>query len=197
MKRIQFSGIIETASLLTLAGLLGCSGGNSPNPEPPSMLIATSLSYTDPAGTGYRFVRDASLSTSDKLVLALRGPEQGTGRGVSFGVSADTTKAAFVKINATDVELAQNASFNLGVTEPKLFKCVTNGDTLKVSIAQKGTTAPAQPLSGTLARVALQLQPNVIKNTNIALSVTADARILPSSGNSQPMTIAVGTLVAR
>jgi len=191
MKKIQVSGVIT--SVITLACLLACSGGGGSK----APVYATGLSYTDPSGTGYRLVRDAGLSTSDKLVLALRGPEQVTGRGVSFGITTDTSKAAFVKVNTNDAEFVQNAAFELGATEPKLFKCVTDGGTLRVSVAQKGMTVPAQPLSGTLVRVALQLQPNVTQNANIALSVTGDARVLPSSGSSEPVTIAVGTLVAR
>jgi hypothetical protein len=180
---------------LALMAMLACSSGSSPDPKPP-VVYATSLSYTDPTGTGYRLVKDVALSTTNTLVLELRGPEQGACRGVSFGLTAETAKAAFVKVNQTDTELAQNAIFELGNTEPKLFKGVMDGSTLRVSIAQKGTVASAKPLNGALARVALHLQPNVARNVNITLTAN-DARILPASGGSEAITIAVGTLKAQ
>jgi len=127
---------------LALIGFLACSGGGGkkdPAPEPPR--IATGLSYTNPGGTGYRFV--SADNTQGKLILELRGPGSETGRGLTFGLQADTSKVRFVKVNDSDAEYAQNVAFDLGNTEPKLFKAVADGNTLRLSIAQKGQGTPS------------------------------------------------------
>ena len=181
---------------LALLGFLSCSSGgdNKPDPTPEPRKIASTLAYTDPTGTGYRFV-SAGVSQG-KLILELKGPASETGRGVSFGLQADTSKATFVKVNDSDVEIAQNGVFDLGNTEPKLFKTVSVGNTLNVSIAQKGQ-GNAKSLDNVLARVALLLQSGVTQGTTISLAIN-DAKVLPgSNGNSLPITIAVGGLVAQ
>jgi hypothetical protein len=85
--------------------------------------------------------------------------------------------------------------FDLGA-DPKLFKAVLDGSTLRVSIAQKGQ-GNAKALDGVLARFALQLQSTTIaQNTTLSLSVS-DAKVLPASGGSTGTTIAAGTLTAQ
>jgi len=181
-----------TPATLALAGMLACGGGGDKKPVP-----ATKLEYTDPAGTGYRFVK-SSASTPTKLVLELKGPASGTGRGVSFSVTSDATKVSFVKVESSDPEYAQNEAFDLGTGEYKLFKGVVDGNSLKVSVAQKGTAASDKPLGGTLVRIALEMKTsaNMPQNTTIPFTAS-DARELPSSGGSQPIAIAYGTLVAK
>jgi len=184
--------IISLTSATLALGFLACGGSKS---TPPPVVYATGLDYTDPSGTGYRFVKDAA-STPTKLVLALRGPASETGRGVSFSITSDATKAAFAKVGQADSEYAQNMAFELGATDPKLFKGVVDGNALRVSIAQKGATATAKPLGDALVRIALEIKPNIVQNTNITFTAS-DAKALPASGGSQPITIAVGTLVAK
>ena len=191
-KNIMFTSLFG----LALLGLLSCSGGgdknSDPTPTPPS--YATSLNYTNPTGTGYRFVR-GSDSTASKLILELLGPASDTGRGISFGLTVDGAKARFVKVASTDPEDAQHGTFELG-SAPQLFKAVTEGNTLRASIAQKGR-GNAKALDGVLAKVAIQLQPNVAQGA-IAFSATNDAKALPgANGESVPITIAVGSLVAQ
>ena len=137
-----------------------------------------------------------AASASNTLILELKGPASETGRGVSFGLQIDTSKARFVKVSAADDELAQNEVFDLGSAEPKLFKAISDNNTLRVSIAQKGQ-GNAKSLNNVLARVALQLQSGVTQGTTISLSAANDARALPASGSSVPITIAVGSLVAQ
>ena len=187
--------ILSSVLGLAIIGLLACSGGSSsptPIPDPPK--FATGLGYTDPGSTGYRLVKSAA-STSKKLILELKGPASEMGRGVSFGLTVDGTKARFVKVDNSDTEYAQNETFILDST-PQLFKAVPDGNNaLRASIAQKGP-GRAQVLSGVLARVALQLQDNVSLG-NITFSAV-DARVLRGdSGASTPITIDYGTLVAQ
>ncbi|MDR0499556.1 MAG: hypothetical protein LBH03_07510 [Holophagales bacterium] len=172
-----------------LLGLLSCSGGSKESPK-----IASSLVYTDPTDTErYRFVKGAD-STSDKLVLELRGPASYRGRGVTFGLQADSS-VNFVKLRESDAEFAQNGVFELG-NAPQLFKSVMDGNTLRVSLAQKGT-GNAQILSGVLARVAVQLQSGVVQGTNVSLRVLNDARVLPENGNSTSINVEIGKLTAQ
>ena len=184
-----------TSATLALVGFLACGGGGGNKPAP--VVYATKLDYTDPSGTGYRLVK-ASVSTDTKLVLELRGPASEMGRGVTFSLTSDATKAAFVKVDQTEREYAQNMAFNLGEGDYKLFKSVLDGNALRVSVAQKGSDFPAKSLDNALVRIALELKPNVAQNTTITLT-PSDAKVLPgSSGASQPITtIAVGTLVAK
>jgi len=182
-----------TAATLALAGFLACGGGGGDKPAP----LATKLDYTDPSGgTGYRFVKDAGRSTNTKLVLELRGPASEMGRGVSFSVTSDAAKASFAKVESSDPEYAQNAAFDLGSTEPKLFKGVLDGSALRVSVVQKGAAATAKPLDNALVRIALEMKPSVPQNTSITFTAS-DAKALPASGGSQPITIAVGVVTAK
>ena len=183
---------------LVLMGFLACGGGGKTQaPDPPK--TATGLVYTNPGDTnysaGYRFV--SASSTQGKLILELRGPSSEMGRGITFGLQADASKVRFVKVSDSDAEFAQNGVFDLGSAEPKLFKAVADNNTLRVSIAQKGQ-GNAKPLDNVLARVAVQLQSGITQGTTITLSAINDAKVLPgNSGNSAPITIAVGSLVAQ
>jgi len=197
MKRIQFSSIPEITSVLTLAGLLGCSGGSKPDPpkpEPPK--IASTLVYSsEPTDTGrYRFVKGAD-STGNTLILELRGPASGMGRGVTFGLQTNAS-VKFVKLSESDSEFARNGSvFELG-SAPQLFKTALDGNTLRVSLAQKGR-GNAKSLNGALARVALQLQSGITQGTSVPLSVLNDARVLPENGNSNTISIDIGRVTAQ
>jgi hypothetical protein len=199
MKRIsvfsyRFSKIPAAAGALALAGFLACGGGGGSNSPAPPPVYAARLDYTDPTGDGYRFVRNQSLSSQNRLVLDLVGPASGSCRGVSFSLASDATKAAFARVGS-DAEYVQNAVFDLG-TGTKLFKEWVDGNMLSVSIAQKGQTAEAKPTSGALVRIALELKTNVAQNANISL-VPSNARVLPAIDGSEAITIAVGTVVAR
>jgi hypothetical protein len=187
----------------TLAGLIliilpACSGGggDKPAPEPPK--TASKLVYTDPTGTGYRLVKSAS-STDTLLILELKGPASDTGRGVSFGLQVDSTKARFVKVSAADAEYAQNGVFQLG-DSPQLFKTWAEGGTLRVSLAQKGKGG-AKSLSEVLARVAVELQTGVTLTQGtvvISFSAANDAKaLLGDSGPSTSITISAGSLTAQ
>ena len=181
-----------------MLGFLACGGGNAKQEEPAQPSRATSLVYSAPAGTGFRFVAQAGPA-SDTLVLELWGPQGESGRGVNFGLRVEKSKARFVKANASDEEYAQNEVFDLG-NAPRLFKAMRDEDadteTLNVSIAQKGPGNP-KALGGPIARVALRLQAGTARDAAIALTLVPDAKLLPVSGIPIPISISVGTLVAK
>ena len=114
---------------------------------------------------------------------------------MTFAVQADTSKVNFVKVSPSDADLAQNGpTFNLG-SAPQLFKAVQDGNTLRVSLCQKGQ-GNARQLNGVLARVSVQLRSNVARGA-VSLSAPGGAEMLPANGGPTPITIAVGTLTAQ
>jgi len=117
------------------------------------------------------------------------------GRGVTFGLQTNAS-VKFVKLSESDSEFARNGSvFELG-SAPQLFKTALDGNTLRVSLAQKGR-GNAKSLNGALARVALQLQSGITQGTSVPLSVLNDARVLPENGNSNTISIDIGRVTAQ
>ncbi|MCL1894283.1 MAG: hypothetical protein FWG02_08640 [Holophagaceae bacterium] len=136
-----------------------------------------------------------SGSPSATLILELHGHASTKLRGVNFGLQTESSKASFVKVNPSETEIAQNGTVFILGSAPQLFKSVADGNTLVVSLAQKGQ-GNARPLDGALARVALQLQPGITQGTSITLGTTG-CQVLPETGNPIPITIEVGKLVAQ
>lgn len=191
---MRFSNPSVPASILSLTLILACSGGGGGDTKttPPPKTIADTLAYSDPNGTSFRLVRNASLSSASKLVLDLVGPT-GTGQGVAFIVSADQTKVTWSNPPSSG-SLAANVAFNLG-SGTQAFVGKVSGDQLQGAAFQKpGTTVVnlAQPL----LRISLDLKSNIPVNTNVPISFTAGNQ-LPAIGGPSIMTVAVGTLMAQ
>lgn len=186
-----------------LAGLLGflsaCGGGGggsaAPPPAPPAPK-ATGLTYSDPAGSGFRLLKDAS-STSARLILRLVGPAGTTGRGVSFTLAVDPALADLVKVNDGDPEYVQNGDVFLLGSAPQLLKGVRQNGTVFLTVTQKGS-GPARPLDGTLLKVAIQFKAsaNLGAGTSIPLALT-EGQYLPASGGAATMTVSAGALTAQ
>ena len=190
MRRLALPGIIA------LAGLLACGGGGggaaSPAP-PPSPTFATALSYTDPSGTGFRLVKNPSLSTAGKLVLELTGPTGQSGQGVAFILTAEPSKVAWVAPPSAQ-GLVENLAFILGATTPVLVGKDNGQGTLQGAVFQKSGT---QNLGQPLARVCLQLKAG-------SVAVNAPVNIGFVSGNTRTtdgvvagLTVAVGSCLAQ
>ena len=192
---MRFNHSFTAASIVSMALTLACSGGGgggTTTPPPPPKTIADTLTYTDPSGTSFRLVRNASLSTSSKLVLDLMGPA-GTGQGVAFIVSADQTKVTWSNPPSSG-SLAANLVFTLGSGTQAYVGKVT-GDQLQGAAFQKPGT-PAVNLAQPLMRISLDLKSNIPVNTSVPLSFTGGNQ-LPTSGGPSTITVAVGTLLAQ
>lgn len=83
MKKLLSHGL----AALVVSLLAACGGGSSDSPSTtPAHRAATSLSYTDPTGSGWRLVKQEG-STSTRVVLGLVGPASTTSRGVGFNLN--------------------------------------------------------------------------------------------------------------
>lgn len=187
---------LTSASFAFLALTLACGGGGGGGggtTTPPPKTIANTLTYTDPGGTGFRLVRNSSLSSSTKLVLDLTGPASTTGHGVAFIVSADQTKVTWSNPPSA-AGLAANVAFNLGAgTQALVGK--TTGDQLQSAAFQK-TGTPAVNLAQPLMRISLDLKSNVPVNSSVPMAFVSGNQ-LQSAGGPANITVAVGTLVAQ
>lgn len=171
-------GALFLGPLLALA--LACGGGASEGAKPAP--AATGLAYTDPSGTGWRLVRDAS-STPTRLVLNLVGPTGLKTRGAGFNLLAPTTVkygtfhvAIPGTTQATDFPIAATGVYELLNTDPRdpwtgdpipnhpleptlLAGGVKPGHVLTVGIFQKDRRASAKESGQALARIALEFDP--------------------------------------
>lgn len=184
----------NAASILFITLTVACSGGGGGGgtTPPPSKTIADTLTYTDPTGTGFRLVRNASLSTTSKLVLDLTGPA-GTGQGVAFIVSADQSKVTWSNPPSSG-SLAANLVFNLG-SGTQAFVGKVTGDQLQGAAFQKpGATAVS--LAQPLMRISLDLKSSIPVNSSVPMAFVGGNQ-LPASGGPSVINIAVGTLIAQ
>jgi hypothetical protein len=190
MRRLALPGILALAALLACGGGGGGASGPAPSPSP---VYATTLSYTDPGGAGFRWLRNSSLSTAGKLVLDLTGPTGQSGQGVAFILSTDATKVAWAAPPSAQ-GLVENLVFNLGTTTPVLVGKDAGQGTLQGAIFQKsGTQSFGQPL----ARVCLQLKAGTVAvNAPVAITFVSGNTLAPG-GTATGFTAGVGTCVAQ
>ena len=165
--------------LLPLSGLLlglamACGGGSGGSSAPPST-PAKSLAYTDPSGTGWRLMKDAT-STPTRLVLNLVGPAGLMTRGAGFnlvapaGIRFGTFPSAdpVPDIGVTDFPIRDTGVYELKNTdntgdplEPVLLAGgVKPGNLLTVGIFQKDRRATAKDSGVPLCQIALELDPS-------------------------------------
>jgi hypothetical protein len=175
---------------LALAGLLACGGGGGRGGDASRL----GLVYADPPASGYRFIRDAQLSTGAHLVLDLVGPATDQGRGVAFSLELAPGPVAWARVAAADPQYVENILFDPGPGIPLLKSAIQGQTTLLVDDFQKGP-GNDRSLDGPICRVALDAQPP-LASASIPLSVV-QFRVLPAAGTSltdATANCAVGTL---
>ncbi|MBN8469211.1 hypothetical protein JYJ95_22125 [Corallococcus exiguus] len=152
--------------------------------------VAGTVKYVDPTGTGWRLVRNATLSSGNTLVLDLVGPTGQSGRGADLTLGLDAATAAWSTVDGT--EYVANAGYNLGAA-PQLLKSSVKAGMLSVGVYQKG--APAHEYDGALLSVALTVKATAETPAGTAVPLTVlKAHALPASGSLQTINVAVGTI---
>lgn len=185
--------ILGGAALLLLTAC-GGGGGGSTTPQGPT--TASSLTYTDPTSGTYQLKKNTTLSTPTHLVLDLVATSAGTGTGVAFHLTTDTTKVTWAKVQAGDAEWVQNgAVFTLGGGVAAL-KGKASGQVLQAAVSQKGLGSPVA-LNGVLARVALDLKSGIAPGAVTLAPVSGKTQALLSGGTTPDITVTVGTLAAQ
>ncbi len=174
---------------LVAALLIGCGGSSSVATSGP--VVPSGLTYTDPAGSGWRLVKDAS-STPTRLVLNLVGPSGLKCRGVGFNLKA-AGALRFVALgnglHAVDrgvFELKNVAPDPLNPPpspEPVLFATgVKPGNMLTLGLFQKDRRATAKAVDAPVLTIAVDLDPArasaLAVGSTVALDITK-ARIIP------------------
>ncbi len=183
-------------SLLALAALAGCGGGSGSHGLPP----ATGLSYVDPAGGGWRLVKDPA-STPARLLLKLVGPAGLKGRGVGITVRSPQTLVAFGKF-ADGSYIKDGGVFTLAnsATEPKLLAGGVKGDNLMLGSFQKRRSSSAKALDGTLLSFNVDFRGGGGHPGDPVPFDVMKAQIVPEdistieTSRMVPITVAVGTL---
>ncbi|MFZ1615290.1 MAG: hypothetical protein WAT51_14025 [Holophaga sp.] len=213
--RTRSLSLVLSALVLSLA--IACGGGSSSTPSgsTPSAPPATGLIYTNPTGTGWRLVKDAS-STATRVILNLVGPSDLKTRGVGFNLQAPGT----IKFGAFTNGMAINEGgvyqlLSAGSADPSepvaLIGGVKAGNLLTAGIFQKDRSQPAQDSGTTLCQIAVlfdatkglhagdKLPLQIIKAKVIPEdigTITDDLLTLDKKMKMADITIAVGSLTA-
>jgi hypothetical protein len=174
---------------------------------------ATSLSYVDPPGTGWRLVKDPG-STATHLVLSLVGPAGTLTRGVGLNVKggAGVRWAAFEDgLPVRDLGVYELRS---AADEPSEAVALAGGllrdNVLTVGIFQKDRARAAKDSGRPLLQIAFDLDAaaGLSAGDAVALSVTKAKAIPEDIGRADDpavaawmkmtdLTVAVGALAAR
>jgi hypothetical protein len=206
--------LILSGLVLTLA--VACGGGSNVPPAASTPTPAKGLAYTDPVGTGWRLVKDAS-STPNRLILNLVGPSGYRTRGVGFNLSAPATVKFGTFTNGlpiNDLNVYQlRRTGSTDPVEPVAFTGgVKPGNILSVGIYQKDRDQAAQDSGAALCQIALSLDTaqapasgtaislNVLKAKAIPEDIgreTDDMWTLDKKMRMADLAIAVGTLSAQ
>jgi hypothetical protein len=193
-------GFLISGLLLSLT--LACGGGNSGGT--PAAAPAKGLAYSDPTGSGWRLVKDAS-STSTRLVLNLVGPAGLKTRGAGFNLQAPGTIrfGHFVTTDrvSTGLPIRDTGVYSLlnhdprdplteipitnDPLEPRLLAGgVKKGNLLTVGIFQKDRYQSAKDSGSPLCQIALEFDPaaKLSAGDSLALAITKSGYLAEDIG---------------
>lgn len=167
--------------------LMGCGGGGGTSSVP-----ATSIYYSNPGGSGWRLLKDAS-STDTRLVLSLVGPASATASGVALTLQASDTQVTYAKFS-DGTYIQDGGTFKLYATytdEPQLLAGgVKNGQLTLGAFQKNGTTAVA--CGSSLLKFALEI-PDGAMTGRVPLTIVK-AQMLDAAGTLQTISVSAGTL---
>lgn len=179
------------------ASLSVSAGGGSGTP-------AKEVTYTDPAGTGWRLLKDAS-STSTKLVLNLVGPSGTKARGAGMNLVMDA-KGALAWVKFSDGSYIKDGGvFSTGSGDAKLLLGGVKGDKLMVGAFQSKAADPARSVDKPLYGFTFELKSgtNVSAGTPVRIQV-GKAQIIPEDISTaaalkrlKDVSVAVGEIVLK
>jgi len=204
---------------LALGGLLlslglACGGSHSQPATTAAAAPAKGLVYTDPAGSGWRMVKDAS-STPTNLVLNLVGPTGMKTRGV--GIHLQAPKTVTFGTFANGLAIQDTGVYDLlsdaeDATEPvAMVAGLKPENVLSSGIYQKSRTKAAKDSGAALCRFSLTfdaaaglkagdvLPLKVLKAKVIPEDIgalTDDLRVLDQKMRMTDITVAIGSLTA-
>ncbi len=152
------------------------------------------LSYTDPASGSFRLVKNASLSSGERVVLDLVGDPSESTRGVAFYLQVDPEMAAWAPVSDTDGALVQFVALDPTKQGRALLIGKADKGLLQVGIFQKGAGAALQcGPDVVLARIAIS--PQGAKSGQVALSaLKGKATSLQADASLKAIEISLGQL---
>lgn len=181
---------IRSLLAIALVALIGCGGGTGEDPPP----VVHGLIYTNPTGSGWRLVQNAS-STTTKVVLDLVPPDGSSGLGVGFVLVA-SARLQWAKVDALDGDFLHNRAFDLG-TQPAMARGLARDGELQVGVFQKGLDRVVT-YQGAVLSVALGLGSGAPPPSEVLLPIQVrKAKHVGVDGSSQAITIQVGELKFR
>jgi hypothetical protein len=201
---------------LVLGFALACGGGSGSGSSPAAP--AKGLSYQDPAGTGWRLVKDPA-STSTHLLLDLVGPSGLKTRGAGFNLQGSGS-VRFRAFDETGCPIRDLGVYDLKSTdatgdplEPVLLAAgVKKGNLLTAAVFQKDRRATAKDSGAPLFQIAVELDSaagaqagdslpiSITKAQYMAEDIgafaTSATEEMAAKAHLVPMTITVGALHA-
>jgi len=205
---------------LALAGLLlsldlACGGSSTPAAVAPAPVPAKGLTYTDPTGSGWRLVKDAS-STPTNLVLNLVGPSGTKTRGVGIHLQAPATVKFGTFAGGLAIQDAGVYDLLSDANDPNepvaLIAGLKSGNVLSAGIFQKSRSKVAKDSGAALCRFALAFDGAAGLHAGDALplqivkarvipedigALTDDIRTLDQKMKMADISVAVGSLSAQ
>ncbi|MCE1204052.1 MAG: hypothetical protein LWW79_05540 [Holophagaceae bacterium] len=178
-------GFLIPGLLLSLA--LACGGASHTTPPPTPPAAATGLAYTDPAGTGWRLIKDPA-STPTRLLLNLVGPSGLLTRGAGFNLKAPAA-VRFGNFTETNFPIKDLGVYELWNTDPYpydgsvavgsdpleprlLAGGVKSGNVLTVGVFQKDRRATAKDSGHPLCQIALEYDAATALKVGDAIALT-------------------------